>query len=95
MTCERSSCLSGWHYLFAQKTPPGPFLLQIVYRQESPLTLKVVNALHHVLAQQPCNQGQGTHEYEPKRGNMLEFNHFRMVNVIELVSKSQKSHKSQ
>ena len=26
---------------------------------------------------------------------MLEFNNFRMVNVIELVSKSQKSHKSQ
>jgi hypothetical protein len=26
---------------------------------------------------------------------MLEFNNFRMVNVIELASKSQKSHKSQ
>lgn len=30
-----------------------------------------------------------------KRANMLEFNNFRLVNVIELVSKSQKSHKSQ
>ena len=55
------------------------------------------NALHHVIPQQPRNQGQRMPEYQPNRGNLLEFNNFRMVNVIELlsvVSKSQKSHKS-
>ena len=39
--------------------------------------------------------GSGIHEYQVKRPNMLELNNFRMVNVIEPVSKSQKSHKSQ
>jgi hypothetical protein len=46
-------------------------------------------------ATQPGNQGQRTPEYQPNRENMLEFNNFRMVVVMELVSKSQKSHKSQ
>ena len=44
------------------------------------------------IAQQPHNPNQtrqGIPENEPKRGNLLEFKNFRMVNVTEPVSKSQ------
>src|ERR1035441_1039402 len=51
----------------------------------------IVNARAH----KPKQLGPSIHEYQPNRGNMLEFNNFRMVNEIELVSKSQKSHESQ
>ena len=44
---------------------------------------------------QPRNQGEGINEYEPKRGNILGCNNFRMVNVIELASKSHKSQRFQ
>jgi hypothetical protein len=53
----------------------------------------------HVATNARTPQTQGaklySQEYEPTRGNMLEFNNFRMVNVIELVSTSQKSQKTQ
>ena len=40
-----------------------------------------VNARAHATK---ANQGQRIHESEPKHENLLEFNNFRMVNVIEL-----------
>jgi hypothetical protein len=72
-----------------------------MYRHESPLTLTLTNAPQRSSKAPPrntlnqSNQGQRTHEYQLKRGKILEFNNFRIVNVIELVSKSQKSHESQ
>ena len=33
-----------------------------------------------------ANQRQRIYEYESKRGNMLEFNNFRMVNLVNVVS---------
>ena len=89
------------YYLLAQKTRPGPVcdrnalpprIAFIVNASQRFATASI--ALHHVLPQQPLNQGQGIHEYQPKRGNMLKLNNFCMVNVMELVSKSQKSQKS-
>jgi hypothetical protein len=34
-----------------------------------------------------ATRAQGIHKQEAKRGNMLEFNSFGLVNVIEMVSK--------
>jgi hypothetical protein len=64
----------------------------MLYRHESPLSLRLGKAQQRHNPKQPR---QGINEYEPKRENLLEFNNFCMVNVMELVSKSQKSQESQ
>ena len=66
----------------------GLFVIEMLYRQESPLSLRLGNAQQRHNPKQPR---ASIYEYEPKRGNMLVLNNFRMVNVIELVSKSHKS----
>jgi hypothetical protein len=48
--------------------------------------LFIVNGRTH----KPKQLRQGVHEYEPKRGKVLEFNNFGSVNLIELVSRSQR-----
>jgi len=85
-------------YPLPEKTAPRSFQLQSLYRHESPLSLTLrnglqrsSNALHRAQPPSAKQRRRRIHEYEPKRGNMLEFNNFRMVNVVELVSMSQKS----
>jgi hypothetical protein len=73
-------------------------VVEMLYRRESPLSLTLSqlfsNALHRFLPLKATQLRQGINEYQPNRENMLESNNFRMVNVMELVSKSQKSQKS-
>jgi hypothetical protein len=73
----------------------GLFVIEMLYRHEPPLTLTLPNALSPQACQSTTQPEPSIYESEPKRGNMLEFNNFRMVNVMELVSKSQKSQRSQ
>jgi hypothetical protein len=109
MPYKRSISFPGADYLPPIKTAPGLFVIEMLYRHESPLSLTLRNAPQcfatasnalpilstaHYL-QPPRNQGQGIHEHQTNRGNMLEFNNLGLLAVIELVSKSHKSHKSQ
>jgi hypothetical protein len=60
----------------------GLFVIEILYRHQSPLSLSASNSLHRVLPLTATELGQGIHEYQPKRENMLEFKNFRMVNLV-------------
>src|ERR1035438_1456380 len=89
MPHKRSTAPPCADYLPPNKTAPGPVCDRnaVPPRIALSLTLRIglqrtANARHLVLPQRPRNQGHGIHESEPKRGNMLEFNNFRMVNVM-------------
>jgi hypothetical protein len=97
---NRPISLSGADYLPPSKTAPRPGSDQSPVPARSSLTLTLRNASQRpptlstkYYPKQPHNQGQGIHEYQPKRGKILEFNNFRMVNLVNVGSRW--SHKSQ
>ena len=83
MPHNRPIPFSGADYLLLTKETPGPVCDRILYRHESPLSLSLLQRSPPGNAPDRHATREGINESQPKRENLLEFNNFCMVNVIE------------